>query len=56
MTLLIALLIAAMVFGVGAVVEGLAWATIVAIALVVAAIVVGFQVLGRGPRRTSPTA
>ena len=56
MTILIALLVAAMVFGVGAVVEGLAWAMIIAIALVLAAVVVGAQVLGRGRRRTSRTA
>lgn len=56
MTLLIALLVAAMVFGVGAVAEGLAWAMIVAIALVVATVVVGVQVVGRGRRRTSHPA
>jgi len=56
MTLLIALLVAAMVLGVGAVVEGLAWAMIVAIALVLAAVVVGVQVVGRGRRRTSRMA
>lgn len=55
MTLLIVLLVAAMVFGVGALLEGLAWALIVAIALVLTAIAVGIQVVGRGPRRTSRT-
>ena len=54
MTILIALLLAAMVFGVGAVVEGLAWAMIVAIALILAAVVVGVQMVGRG--RASHTA
>ena len=56
MAILIALLVAAVVFGVGAVVEGLAWAMIIAIALVLTAVVVGVQVLGRGRRRTSRTA
>jgi hypothetical protein len=56
MTILIALLVAALVFGVGAVLEGLAWAMIIAIALVFAAVIVGAQVLGRGRRRTSTTA
>ena len=55
-TLLIALLIAAMVFGVGAVVEGLAWAMVVAIALLLTTVLVGVQVVGRGRRRTSRTA
>jgi hypothetical protein len=56
MTLLIALLVAALVFGVGAVLEGLAWAMIVAVALVLAAVAVGMQTMGRGRRRTRGTA
>jgi hypothetical protein len=41
--LLIILILLALVFGVGAVIEGLAWMFLIVAALVIAAIVLGFR-------------
>lgn len=45
MTLLIVLVVLALLFGVGAVLEGLAWALLIALVLVAAAAWLGFQKL-----------
>ncbi len=49
---LVILIVLALVFGVGAVLEGIAWALLIGIALLVAAVWVGWQKL-RGARRSS---
>lgn len=50
MTLVLILVVLALLFGVGAVVEGLAWAVLIAVALFIAAIVFGVRGMGRGAR------
>jgi hypothetical protein len=45
--LLIILVLLALVFGVGAVIEGLAWMFLIVAALIIAAIVLGFRSFGR---------
>ena len=55
MTILIILLVAAAVFGVGAVVEGLAWAALIGVALVVAAAITGFRLFSGDRPRTTRT-
>lgn len=50
MTILILLLLAAAVFGIGAVVEGLAWAALIGLVLIVAAAITGFRMFGGGGR------
>jgi len=50
MVILVVLLLLALVFGVGAVVEGLAWMFLIVAALVIAAVVFGSRTLG-GARR-----
>lgn len=52
MTVLLVLLVLAVVFGVGAVLEGLAWALLIAIVLLVAAAWFGWQKL-RGASRST---
>jgi hypothetical protein len=52
MTLLVVLLLLAVVFGVGAVLEGLAWVLLIALALIVAAGWLGWQKL-RGVSRSA---
>lgn len=47
MTLLVILLLLMLIFGVGAVVEGLAWMFLIALALLVAAAFVGYQRFSR---------
>ena len=51
MTLLIALLLGVAVFGIGGLLEGLFWAVIIGAALLVFAVVTGFQVFTRTPSR-----
>lgn len=50
MTVLLVLLVLALLFGIGAVVEGLAWALLIAIALVVGAAWFGWQRLRTSAR------
>ncbi len=47
MTILVILLILALIFGVGSVLEGLAWGFLIVVALLVAAAVYGYQKLSR---------
>lgn len=51
MTVVLVLIILALMFGVGAVLEGLAWAFLIVVALLAAAAWFGYQKL-RGPRRS----
>lgn len=54
MTLVIILVVLALLFGVGAVVEGLFWAVLIAVALAIAAVVLGLRsVRGIGGRGRS---
>lgn len=52
MTLVLVLVILALLFGVGAVVEGLAWAVLIAVALGIAAVVLGARAI-RGNTRSA---
>ncbi|MGI8758488.1 MAG: hypothetical protein ACR2K0_04210 [Acidimicrobiales bacterium] len=47
MTILIVLLVLALIFGVGSVLEGLAWGFVIVLALLVAAAVYGYKKLAR---------
>lgn len=47
MTILVILLVLALIFGVGSVLEGLAWGFLIVVALLVAATVYGYQKFSR---------
>jgi membrane protein implicated in regulation of membrane protease activity len=49
MTILIVLLVLALIFGVGSVLEGLAWGFVIVLALLVAAAVYGYKTLAERP-------
>lgn len=53
MTILIVLLVAAAVFGIGAVLEGLAWLAVVSLVLLIAAAIGLFRFFGGGRSRTT---